>query len=272
MLVWMCVCMCVCVHVCADVCVMSLYECLCNLVFSVFVLWVWMQVLVSRSFTILQLHGIVGRSLSQPLHTPPPLLPPPYPPPFLTSLTPPGWLIQHPAVCLHSHLLLVAATAADGEAGGSHCRLPEEHHLVAQLSYLLCTESFCWWVRGCCVGLVGLVVRRPPRERKIPGSNPARARIFSGSSNTSDLKIGTPVATLPGAWHYRVSAGTGGPGVSILWLGEVESYEVMWSMYEIRRSWRKPLRSGVSQQGQAAAGRNSGLALSVLYHTTPHKL
>ena len=30
------------------------------------------------------------------------------------------------------------------------------------------------------------------------------------------LKIGTPVATLPGAWHYKVSAGTGRPGVSVL--------------------------------------------------------
>ena len=68
--------------------------------------------------------------------------------------------------------------------------------------------------------LVGLVVRRPPRERKIPGSNPAG--IFSGSSHTSDLKIGTPVATLPGARRYRVNTGTGRPGVSILWLGEVE--------------------------------------------------
>ena len=64
--------------------------------------------------------------------------------------------------------------------------------------------------------LVGLVVRRPPRERKIPGSNAACAGIFSGSSHTSDLKIGTPVATLPGTWRYRVSAGTGQPGVSIL--------------------------------------------------------
>ena len=33
--------------------------------------------------------------------------------------------------------------------------------------------------------LVGLVERRPPRERKIPGSIPACARIFSGSSHTS---------------------------------------------------------------------------------------
>ena len=64
--------------------------------------------------------------------------------------------------------------------------------------------------------LVGLVVRRPPRERKIPGSNPACAEIFSGSSHTSDLKIGTPLATLAGVWRYRVSAGTGRPGVSIL--------------------------------------------------------
>ena len=64
--------------------------------------------------------------------------------------------------------------------------------------------------------LIGLVVRRPPREWKIPGSNPDCSGIFSGSSHTSDLKIGTPVATLPGAWRYRVSAGTGRPGVSIL--------------------------------------------------------
>ena len=64
--------------------------------------------------------------------------------------------------------------------------------------------------------LVGLVVRRPPQERKIPGAIPACTGIFSGSSHTCDLKIGTPVATLPGAWRYRVSAGTGRPGVSIL--------------------------------------------------------
>ena len=37
--------------------------------------------------------------------------------------------------------------------------------------------------------------------------NPACAGIFSGSSHTCDLNIGTPVATLPGAWcyTYRVS-------------------------------------------------------------------
>ena len=59
-------------------------------------------------------------------------------------------------------------------------------------------------------------LRRPPRERKISGSNPACDGIFPGSSHTSDLKIDAPVVTLPGAWRYRASAGTGWPGVSIL--------------------------------------------------------
>ena len=48
-----------------------------------------------------------------------------------------------------------------------------------------------------------------------PGFESACTRIFSESSHTCDLKIGIPVATLLGAWQYRVSAGTGQPGVSI---------------------------------------------------------
>ena len=59
-------------------------------------------------------------------------------------------------------------------------------------------------------------IRPVPKYPVTAGSNPACAGIFSGSSHTSDLKIGTSVATLPGAWRYRVSAGTGRPGVSIL--------------------------------------------------------
>ena len=64
---------------------------------------------------------------------------------------------------------------------------------------------------------------RPPQERKNRGSNLHLRRDFCRLSHTSGLKIGTPVATLPGTWHYCVSAGTGRPGVSILWLGDVES-------------------------------------------------
>ena len=48
-------------------------------------------------------------------------------------------------------------------------------------------------------------------------------RDFSGLSHTGDLNIDTPVATLPGAWRCRVSAGTGWPSVRILSLGEMES-------------------------------------------------
>ena len=59
-------------------------------------------------------------------------------------------------------------------------------------------------------------LRHLPRGWKTPGSNSACAGICLGSSHTSDIKIGTPVATLPGAWRYRVIAGTGWPGVSIL--------------------------------------------------------
>ena len=71
--------------------------------------------------------------------------------------------------------------------------------------------------------LVGLVVKASASGAEDLGFKPRLWRDFSGSSHTSDLKIGTPVAILPGTWHYRVSAGTGWPGVSILWLGEIES-------------------------------------------------
>ena len=40
----------------------------------------------------------------------------------------------------------------------------------------------------------------------------------------------TPVASLSGAWCYRVSAGTGQPGVSILWQSEKEE---VWSAISI---------------------------------------
>ena len=63
--------------------------------------------------------------------------------------------------------------------------------------------------------LVGLVVKASASRAEGPGFE-SHLGIFSGSSLTSDLKIGTPVATLPGAWRYRVSTGTGRPGVSIL--------------------------------------------------------
>ena len=60
--------------------------------------------------------------------------------------------------------------------------------------------------------LVGLVIKVSVSTTEDPEFE---SRFF-GSSRTSDVKIGTPVATLPGAWPCRVIAGTGWPGVSIL--------------------------------------------------------
>ena len=64
--------------------------------------------------------------------------------------------------------------------------------------------------------LAGLVVKASALGAKDLGFESWLRQNFSGWSHTSDLKIGTPVATLPGAWHCRVSAGTGRPSVSIL--------------------------------------------------------
>ena len=64
--------------------------------------------------------------------------------------------------------------------------------------------------------LVGLVVKASASKAKDPGFESRLRRDFSGSSHTSDLKTDTQVAALPGAWRYRISAGTGRPGVSIL--------------------------------------------------------
>ena len=64
----------------------------------------------------------------------------------------------------------------------------------------------------CCPGkdrLCDLVVKASASRTADPGFDP-------GPTHTSDLKLRTAVATLPGAWRYRVSAGTGGPGVGIL--------------------------------------------------------
>ena len=60
------------------------------------------------------------------------------------------------------------------------------------------------------------MVKASASRAEDPGFESRVRRDFSGSSHTSDLKIGTPVATLSGAWRYRVSAGTGRPSVSIL--------------------------------------------------------
>ena len=71
--------------------------------------------------------------------------------------------------------------------------------------------------------LVGLVEKTSSSRMEAAGFEFHLCWDFSRSSYTSDLKIGTPVATLPQPWRSRVCAGTGWPSVSILWLGEMAS-------------------------------------------------
>ena len=87
--------------------------------------------------------------------------------------------------------------------------------------------------------LVGLVVKASASRAEDPGldSRSCRGDIF-GSSHTSDFKIGTPVATLPGAWNCRVSTGlarcqytvTGwGRKVDLHLLSQCLSKQIVWA-------------------------------------------
>ena len=87
----------------------------------------------------------------------------------------------------------------------------------AALCSLLSQNSYQGdWLPVVATRLDGLVVKASDSRAEDQRFESRLRRDFSGSSHTSDSKIGTPVATLPGSWRYRVSAGTGRPGVSIL--------------------------------------------------------
>ena len=55
------------------------------------------------------------------------------------------------------------------------------------------------------------MVKASASRAEYPGFESRLWPDFSGSSHTSDLKIGTPAATLPGPWRYRVNTGLVGP-------------------------------------------------------------
>ena len=88
------------------------------------------------------------------------------------------------------------------------------YSLMVSLSGIVVSHRWRWLLSP--DRLVGLVVKASASGAEDPGFESRLRWDFSGSSHTSDFKIGTPVATLSGGWHYRVSAGTGQPGVSIL--------------------------------------------------------
>ena len=83
---------------------------------------------------------------------------------------------------------------------------PAEAAVAAALAYIVVSFLHPRWL-----------VRASALRAEDPGfESRLRQDFFPGSSHTSDFYIGTPVTTLPGAWRYRVSAGTSVPGVSIL--------------------------------------------------------
>ena len=56
--------------------------------------------------------------------------------------------------------------------------------------------------------LVGLVVKvAASKAADLEFDSRLHHGDFSRSSHTSDFKLGTSMAALPGAWRYRVSAG-----------------------------------------------------------------
>ena len=86
------------------------------------------------------------------------------------------------------------------------------------------------WENGMSWPDMDIVVKESASRSADPGFESCLRRgNFSGSSHTSDFKIGTPMATPSGVLHYRDSAGTGLFGVSILHLGETES--LIWNLF-----------------------------------------
>ena len=79
-----------------------------------------------------------------------------------------------------------AQSCADHVQTHNHVRGPADEKLLKQLHHWLsgCTVTFLLSV--CHRLLISTQPNRPHRERKIPGSNPACAGIFTGSSHTSD--------------------------------------------------------------------------------------
>ena len=60
------------------------------------------------------------------------------------------------------------------------------------------------------------MVKASAPRAEDPGFESRLRWDFSGSSHTSNLKMGTLVASPPDAWCDRVSTGSGWPGVSML--------------------------------------------------------
>ena len=101
-----------------------------------------------------------------------------------------------------------------------------------------------------------------------------RRESFYQLSHTSDLMIGTSVATLRCVWCDRGSAGTGRPGVNILWLGLIHNFYLNVGSRSVR-DVEQP--SNIEQRSRGIAstrqtGRTAGIGLQRLPLPAPMRL
>ena len=101
---------------------------------------------------------------------------------------------------------------------------------------------------------VGEKVKASASRAAAPGFKFRLRRDLSRWIHTSDLEIGSLVTALPGVLWFRVSAGTGWPGDSILWLGEIESLicNFCLSVAECTIVWADPSQRCTSMGGKIA--------------------
>ena len=92
-------------------------------------------------------------------------------------------------------------------------------------SKLVIKSSVCLYLDD---RLVGQVVMVSASGAEDPGFESRLRQDFSGWSHAGDLKIGTPVATLPGAWRYRINAGR----CQYTVIGEVEGLICNFSVWQ----------------------------------------
>ena len=116
------------------------------------------------------------------------------------------WEIERECTDTDQQCCIMFGTVKSGLQIGRECTDIDQH-------CFLVVGTVEVWTRD---RLVGLVFKAFASTTEELGFESRLRRDFSGSSHTSELKIGTTVATLPDVWRYRVSAGTGRAGVSIL--------------------------------------------------------
>ena len=83
----------------------------------------------------------------------------------------------------------------------------------------LCNWAVCLFAVACLTSQQRASVSQ---ERSCTDVQPHWDRSCRSNVPSHPVTVYWHRATLPGAWRYRVSTGTGRPDVSILWLGEVE--------------------------------------------------